>query len=215
MFKLFNTKRVKLPDRNIEEIKQICKILFIDDKKFEVVDLLKEAGWVNTKRIKDVSSLDSIDIKESNLIFCDVQGVGKALKFQDEGLGLTIALKEKYPFKKIIVYSAEDAGAISAFHKGLSVADARISKNADPYEFQSKVEKYSKEAFSLDECIKRLQKVIYDETGISLETSEIIKSLRKVYSKGSYDVPSIAKVFNLQNAAAVSSIIQLFLTGQS
>ena len=56
MFKFFTRKRVKLPDRKLEEIKQICKILFIDDKKFDVVDILKEAGWVNIQRIKDVST---------------------------------------------------------------------------------------------------------------------------------------------------------------
>lgn len=214
MFRLFSRNRLKVPDRNIEEIKQICRILFIDDKKFDVVDILKNSGWVNTQRIKDVSSLDSVDIRNAHLIFCDVQGVGKTLKFQDEGLGLTIALKEKYPYKKVIVYSAEDAGAISAFHRGLSVADARLSKNADPYEFQSTVDKFSKEAFSLNECVKRIQRVIQDELGTSIETDEIVRNMTKVTVKGQIDIENVSKVFNLQNAAAVASIIQLFITGK-
>ena len=151
---LFTGKRKNrsLPQRSLEEIKSIVKIVFVDDKSFPVVDILKKAGWMNSRRLKDVKSLDEADIQEANLIFVDVQGVGKALRFKDEGLGLTIALKQKYPSKKIIVYSAEDEGKIETFHKALSICDARLSKNADPYEFQTLVELYSKEAFSFDEC---------------------------------------------------------------
>lgn len=89
----------------------------------------------------------------------DIQGVGKKLHFQDEGLGLTIALKEKYPNKKIIVYSSEDQGRVQAFHKGIDIADARLSKSADPYQFQSIVERFSKDILSLDSCVERTKKL--------------------------------------------------------
>lgn len=211
---LSSKKKRDLPERSFDEIKGLCKILFIDDKKFAVVDILQTAGWKNTKRIKDIKSLDEIDVHEANIIFVDVQGVGKALKFKDEGLGLTIALKNKYPNKKVIVYSAEDEGKIETFHKALSVADERLSKNADPYEFQSIVEKHSKEAFSFEECIDRIQKVIHKEFGLVFEKEEIIKNLLQIYNKGKYSEQNIAKIFNLQNAASIASIIQLFLTGK-
>lgn len=207
-------KKRELPERSIEEIKNICKILFIDDKKFPVIDILQNAGWKNTKRIKDIKSLDDQDVIEANIIFVDVQGVGRSLKFRDEGLGLTIALKEKYPNKKVIVYSSEDGGKIETFHKALSIADARISKNADPYEFQSTVEQFSKEAFSFEECVIRIQKEIKKEFGLVFEREEIVKNLLKIYNKGKYNEKSIASIFNLQNAASIASIIQLFLTGK-
>lgn len=38
----WNRKRNKLPRRNLSEIKNGCKILFIDDKKFDIVERLKE-----------------------------------------------------------------------------------------------------------------------------------------------------------------------------
>ncbi|HPJ13407.1 MAG TPA: hypothetical protein PLV00_08475 [Caldisericia bacterium] len=213
--KIFSSKKKRdLPERSIEEIKGLCKILFIDDKKFAVVDILQAAGWTKTKRIKDVRSIDESDVSEANIIFVDVQGVGKMLKFKDEGLGLTIALKEKYPSKKVVVYSAEDDGKIETFHKALSVADERLSKNADPYEFQSLVERFSKEAFSFDECILRIQKVIQQESGLIFERDEIVKNMLKIYNKGKYTEKTISDVFNLPNAASIASIIQLFLTAR-
>lgn len=211
-FNFYKRNRRELPERSIEEIKAICKILFIDDKKFGVVDILKSAGWRNTRSIKDVKSIDDSEVSEANIIFVDVQGVGRSLQFKDEGLGLTIALKEKYPYKKVIVYSAEDNGKIETFHRALSIADERLSKNADPYEFQSLVEKFSKEAFSFNECIQRIQKLIQKESGITLGKDEISRNLLKIYNKGKYSEKTISEVFNLSNAASIASIIQLFLT---
>ena len=206
-----NKKKIKLPDRDINEIKQLSKILFIDDKSFPVIDILKDASWVNTKRIKDAESLDQMEIKEAHILFVDIQGIGKKLKFKDEGLGLVIALKEKYPNKKVIVYSAEDQGQVQAFHKGIDIADNRLSKLADPYQFQVLVEKYSKEAFSLSECVERIKDLIKKEFGSLKSSEEIIIQLNRIYKEKNYTIENISKVFNLQNAANVASIIQLFL----
>lgn len=211
-FDIFKSRRkLKLPDRDLNEIKQLSKILFIDDKTFPVVDILKDASWVNTKRIKDAESLDQMEIKEAHILFVDIQGIGKKLKFKDEGLGLVIALKEKYPNKKVIVYSAEDQGHVQAFHKGIDIADNRLSKLADPYQFQVLVEKYSKEAFSLSECVERIKEVIMKEFGTSRSSDDIVAKLDKIYVEKNYSLENISKVFNLQNAANVASIIQLFL----
>ena len=206
-----NKRKIKLPDRDINEIKQISKILFIDDKSFPVVDILKESSWVNTKRIKDAESLDQMEIREAHILFVDIQGIGKKLKFKDEGLGLVIALKEKYPNKKVIVYSAEDQGQVQAFHKGIDIADNRLSKLADPYQFQVLVEKYSKEAFSLSECVERIKHEILKEFGTNKTSDEIIDKLTKIYSGKNYSLENVSKIFNLQNAANIASIIQIFL----
>ncbi len=212
MFGSLFKPRVKFPDRSLDDIKQICKILFVDDRKFSVVDILNKAGWVNTKRVKDVYSLDEDDVKSAHILFVDIQGVGKALQFKDEGLGLITALKNKYPNKKIVVYSAESDG--DRFHKGLSKADARLSKNADPYEFQILVERFAREAFSLDESIRRIQKTLQEELGFPIERDDVIKKLNQLHKTNSFTEMDVSKVFNLQNAASVASIIQLFLTGK-
>lgn len=201
-----------LKERNIEEIRSVCKILFIDDKAFPVVDILKNAGYKNTKRIKDVNSLEQTEVKEAHILIVDIQGVGKKLKFKDEGLGLIIALKQKFPNKKVIVYSAEDQGKIQAFHPGIDAADKRLSKHADPYQFEVVVEGYAKEAFSLNECVKRIQNQLLSEFGKSTNTDEIIKSLNQLNSNKDFSKNSISKIFNIHNGAAVSNIVQLFFT---
>ena len=77
----------------LERAKLSMNILFIeDDRKFKVVDILKRSGWQNTSIRKDVKSMDDDLVKETDVFFVDIQGVGKDMRFQEEGLGLAIAL---------------------------------------------------------------------------------------------------------------------------
>ncbi|WP_315708499.1 hypothetical protein [Brenneria uluponensis] len=122
--------------------KNSTKILFIDDEvRFKVVKILQRAGWVHTKLIKDAESLDQEEIKSSHIIFVDIQGVGLELTPKEEGLGLASALKQKYPEKKIIIYSAEQTG--DRFHEALREVDDFLPKDADPYQFQRIVEDFA------------------------------------------------------------------------
>ena len=131
--------RMSLPDRKAK-----TKILFIDDDtKFKVVKILANSGWLNTSIIKDAKTLDEPAIINAHILFVDVQGVGVSMGFDSEGLGLALALKEKYPSKKIVIYSAETKG--DRFHDALRKADSFLPKNADPYEFQKVVEELSLE----------------------------------------------------------------------
>lgn len=125
-----------------QKSKDNCHILFIDDQHndFKMVSILKKAGWINTKAIKDLTDLDDYKAVEASIIFVDINGVGTAM-FEDQGLGLAAALKEKYPQKTIIIYSAEPTG--NRFNKKLRKVDESLPKNAEPYEFISLIEQYS------------------------------------------------------------------------
>lgn len=129
------------PERDLSQIKLNTRILFIDDEKFKTVDNIKRAGWVHTKRMSDVYSVDDPSIIESDILFVDIQGVGIKAGFKDEGLGLASAIKDKYPQKKVIIYSAETKG--DRFHESLRKADDFLKKNADAYQFQQIIEKYA------------------------------------------------------------------------
>ncbi|NBV41137.1 hypothetical protein EBR77_04815, partial [bacterium] len=120
---LFGKQKKKIPERSLDEIKNICKILFIDDRSFPIIDMLKENGWRNIQKVTDISGTDQQEVREAHILFIDIQGVGKKMKLTDEGLGLTVAIKKKYPNKKVIVYSAEDQGHVQAFHEGFELAD--------------------------------------------------------------------------------------------
>lgn len=128
--------------KSLEEYKNETRILFVDDDaRFKVAKILTQSGWVHTKLIKDCKTLDEHDVVDAQLLFIDVQGVGVAMGFNDEGLGLALAIKEKYPDKKVIIYSAETKG--DRFHEALRKADSFLPKNADPYEFQRIVEEFT------------------------------------------------------------------------
>ena len=125
---------------DLKSAKDRTRILFIDDDvSFPVVKILKQAGWTHTRIQKDVKSLDDVEVQSADIFFVDIQGVGKLLRFADEGLGLARALKQKYPKKKLVIYSAEPKGDM--FHQAFRIADDQLSKTADPYEFQTVVER--------------------------------------------------------------------------
>lgn len=127
--------------------KATTHILFIDDdQKFKVVDILKKSGWTYTRRTSDVGSIDDPMIQQAHILFVDVQGVGRRLQFKDEGLGLAKAIKDKYPAKKVVIYSAQTQG--ERFHDALRKADDFLAKNADPYEFQQLTERLAAEVES-------------------------------------------------------------------
>ncbi|WP_291866299.1 response regulator [Maribacter sp.] len=120
-------------------IKDTTKILFIDDNHtdFQIVSILKRQGWKSTKSIKDVINLDDPKVKEADIVFVDINGVGTTL-FKDEGLGLASALKKKYTDKKIIIYSADTKG--DRFHNALREVDGCLSKDAEPFQFSNLIE---------------------------------------------------------------------------
>lgn len=136
---------INLPDQKQSDQpkrKEDYRILFIDDNHtdFNMVSILKKAGWPNTRAVKDLTDLDDLKAREASIIFVDINGVGNQM-FEDQGLGLAAALKDKYPEKKIILYSADPTG--NRFDKKLKKVDDSLAKNAEPYEFISLIEQYS------------------------------------------------------------------------
>ncbi len=131
--------QIDSPESKKNRLKEMTRILFIDDKHtdFQIVSILKKQGWKNTKSIKDVINLDDSKVRDSDIIFVDINGVGSTL-FADEGLGLASALKKKYTNKKIILYSADNKG--DRFHKALREVDGCLSKDAEPFQFSNLIE---------------------------------------------------------------------------
>lgn len=121
------------PDR--ERVMLTTRILFIDDQTdFPVIKIIRQAGWKNVSIKKDVANFSTAEMKSVDIFFVDIQGVGKALGFSDEGLGLAKALKLHFgKNKKVIIYSAEPRG--ETFHDAWSATDGRLRKNAQPYEY--------------------------------------------------------------------------------
>ena len=135
-------------EAKIEYMKSKTKILFIDDdKNFNVVKILKNSGWKNTKSIIDVKSIDSPVVKDANIHFVDINGVGKSLRLPNEGLDLALMIKQRYPEKKVIIYSANRNS--NSFHEAWNICDFKLEKNALPNQFQNLVEQYSIDLYNL------------------------------------------------------------------
>lgn len=114
-----------------QDVKATIHILFIDDEKFDNVNVLKNAGWLNTKSIKDIKRIDSPEIQESDVIFVDINGVGTTLFPKEQGLGVATQIKKVFPQKYVVVYSAQP----QQLHSSFSQVDAILPKNAEPYEY--------------------------------------------------------------------------------
>lgn len=209
---LFKKNRV-FPTRSIEQLKEIVNVLFIDNESFYLTDDLKsKEGWKRIVCIEDVSSLSQPELVDAHIVCSDIQGVGKELGFSDEGLGLIMAIHNKYPEKKIIMYSAEAQGQVDAFHPAEGIVDARLKKSANRYQFETQLERLAKEAFCLESCAIIIQKTLSREINVSMSTEEIKEAIMKVYNRGKYDPESIGKAFNLSNIGSISSIISLLLS---
>lgn len=113
-------------------------VLLIDDQKFDNVDVLRNAGWKNTKSIKDIKAIDCPEVLAADVIFVDINGVGTSLFPKEQGLGVAVQIKSRYSEKCVVVYSAQP----QELHKALSQVDAVLPKNAEPYEYISILENY-------------------------------------------------------------------------
>jgi hypothetical protein len=135
------------PDDNttpLEHLKGTTHILFIDDDTtFRVVNILQKSGWLNTRIVSDLPSLSDNALTWAHILFIDINGVGREAGFQDEGLGLALAIKRRYPSKKVIIYSADTRA--ERFHDAWKEADEYLPKNSDAYQFEEIVETFAKD----------------------------------------------------------------------
>jgi hypothetical protein len=201
---LFN-RRQALPERSLDDIKSRCKVLIVDDEEFAVSDIMKQNGWLNVNWIKDIENMDALQISEAHVFFIDIFGVGKKLGFKDEGLGLIRAIKCKYPEKKICAYSV--VPSIPFYQKELQIVDARLSKNADQYEFVSILEKLSKECLQFSNVIKYLTETFQKELKRDIKEKDVRKMLLRLQNSNDFSSSNISHIFNLNNIASSTTII--------
>lgn len=127
---------------NENKQKNATQILFIDDEDFSVLKMLKKAGWKNVKKKQDVCDLDDIDVRNADIIFVDIKGVGLSLGFKNQGAGLAAAIKQRYPDKGVVIYSGTHEHDI--FDLDLDKVDAKLPKNAEPVQFMYLIEQYGR-----------------------------------------------------------------------
>lgn len=122
---------------NIQSLKMCLNILFVDDERFNIIKILKKAGWKNVDYKKNIVNIEDSAIIKADIIFVDINGVASDL-FHNQGLGLAEKIKDKYPEKKVVIYSAENQGNI--FDPAIRKVDDCLQKNAEPIEFSNVIE---------------------------------------------------------------------------
>ena len=126
---MFFKKKNIFRNLSIEEIKEKTRVLFIDDQnRNDIIEYLSKSDWKCRQLFeRDFDTLDAIDIKDSQIICVDINGVGEKLG-KNNGLDIVKSIKTKTPNKKIIIYSSQTTQNI--FHEAVDLADKKIFKSA-------------------------------------------------------------------------------------
>jgi hypothetical protein len=139
-----NKETQKTYTRSIPSNKNEVKILFVDDDTtFKIIDILKNSGWKNTSIVNDITDVDSIEVKNTDIFFIDIKGVAKWLSEKHQGLALAEKIKDKYSEKKVVIYSSDIKGDRS--HSALQKVDWFLPKYAEPADFFSVIERFTAE----------------------------------------------------------------------
>ena len=118
-------------ERKINKSKSTVVILFIDDNKVSFIQAMKKAGYSIVRYLKDCNNIHIQYVVDADIIFVDVNGVAMTLFPKEQGFGLAKAIKEQYPNKCVVLYSAEP----QYFKKDYNILDSVLPKNSEPYEF--------------------------------------------------------------------------------
>lgn len=116
---------------SIKKSKSTVIILFIDDNKVSFIQAMKKAGYSIIRFLKDCNNIQCQQVVDADIIFVDVNGVAMSLFPKEQGFGLAKAIKEQYPNKCVVLYSAEP----QYFNKDYNILDSVLPKNSEPYEF--------------------------------------------------------------------------------
>lgn len=118
-----------LKEISLSKLKREVDILVIDDEDFPLLDDLKKHEF-NIEYKQDITTLK--DVAPYSIILCDIHGVGKFLGSDKEGAYLVSQIKEKYPSKIVISYTADTTApdiqkylhyADNVMAKGTSIED--------------------------------------------------------------------------------------------
>lgn len=202
---------VKVPESiSLEKIKEITSVLIIDDEEpAELRLLLKKSGWKNSY-VKDLDSLETRKLKDSQIVCIDIMGVGKTLQVNN-GMGLVKDIKLKFPEKKIILYSSVSNQDI--FSEALDYVDKRLRKQSSLIPFVKAIEEMATSTFSWDETLRYTYLRLENEIGDLMDFDSFKKNAEKSIRKGGLNTDIFVRKANvsLDVASKIASLVALAL----
>lgn len=194
----------KLKGISISEMKKRFEILIIDDEEFSYLDLLKKHEY-NIVQKKDLSDLR--DAEAYDIVLCDIRGVGKFLASEFGGAYLIKQLKEKYPDKTIIAYTATDYDA--RFQEYLNYADEIVAKGS--YTLENWTALLDKLLEEKADPVKLWEKarVSLMRAGVSMiDIAEYESDYVKAIQKGKFE--SFKKIYSKKSDRGAEIMLALF-----
>lgn len=208
--KRFNNRAYrKIEDRSSEAIMRAARILFIDDRSFRIGDILKGYGWLNVSTIRKVHSLDMPVIVNAHIVFIDIEDVAVNLFPADHGLGLISALRDLYPCKILIIYSAQSGK--DSFNSAWDKADDKIHKDSDPSQFVALIKKYSERLLSRKGLVDSIrQALLHNTRPVVMSENQIARCIIKARTNGRHTSESVGDAFRIGDTAIITTLLSIF-----
>ena len=208
MFGIFKKKKKKrFEKKSLAELKDKTRILFIDDRETDLVTALQNEGW-RVKYMDDLDSYNNTDLIDSQIICCDINGVGIKLNVHGEGLGLVKAIKTKFPEKKIILYSAISSHDI--FDDAIDLVDKKLFKDGQVHPYDAAITELSEKSYDWDSIIKDVYFRYRSEFGIELSLTEFSDKMKGAINGSEIDINKIVKLTSA--GVQVAQLIKILLT---
>lgn len=185
-----------------DELKKKIKVLIIDDKKNLLDKNLTNHGW-SAIYIKDLDSFTQTELKNSDIVCIDINGVGSKLVQDEGGMGLVRPIKELYPSKKIILYSSEKAHNI--FSESLDFIDRRLYKTGEIYPFLSAIKELAEEIYNWDACVGYIYEKFKPSFSNNITFNEFKEQLENLGRAGVFNESQIKQIVG--NVASALPII--------
>lgn len=161
-------RAISFREKTLPEIKAIARILVVDDNESYIKSILENEGW-KVKHQKDLESYSDPDLMDSHVICLDIIGVGAKLNCSS-GIELINGIKEKYPAKRIILYSSVRTHDI--FHSSLSMVDRKLFRDGQTFPFIKAVEELATEALNWNRCVEAIYEKFKENFGKEISKQE-------------------------------------------
>jgi len=200
---------IKLNCTSMNDKKQ-NRILFLDDEGYDT-ESLENLGYLDIDKKDKYSKM--ADFENYDIIFCDINGIAKELDEVYQGAALAKLIKETYPLKIVVIFSAKNQ--TFEFNKYNDYVDDIIYKNISPSEMAEKINKYIKELTNPVDYWERVKKQLIRQNINVIEIAKLEnKFVRSIKQNKDYtsDIKKIGDSFNSSVAiAVVEGIIQIIL----
>lgn len=192
-----------LKETNLSTLKRNTDILVIDDDDFTYLDALEHNEFRMTHRT-DIQSLT--DVAGYDMILCDIRGVGKYFQSGYEGAYLVKQLKEKYPNKIIIAYTAESYNP--KYEDYLKYADAIVQKGTTLEDWDALLSQLIRDLANPVKQWEKTRKALFDAHVSTISVAEYENQFVKAVQKGNFE--SIKKLYSKKNDSISEVMSELF-----